>query len=100
MSEEQLIAFLAEASRRDLAKDLLRDPADWPKVCEMAAAAGFDLNEEDLLKFQAGLGVELSDEELEDIPGSGACHRTCYAGTRREPIQTCRKPSGCQIPAD
>jgi len=67
MSEDQLNAFLkAVASDPNLQQQLRAEGADPVAI---ANAAGFAIELQELLRHQASLGLELSEEELETAAG-------------------------------
>mgnify|MGYP001288136924 FL=1 len=65
MSEEQLKAFIAKVQADASLQEQLK--AEGADAIAIAKAAGFTINQQDLLR-QAS---ELSDEELEDVAGGG-----------------------------
>ena len=68
MSEEQLKAFLEKVKSDTELQDKLNGAADADAVVEIANAAGFSINAEDIQSMQSAT-VELSDEELEGAAG-------------------------------
>lgn len=67
MSEDQLKAFLqAVAADPNLGQQLRASGADPVAI---ARAAGFAIELQELLRHQASLGLELSEEELETAAG-------------------------------
>jgi len=88
MSEDQLKAFLeAVAADANLQQQLRATDADPVAI---AKAAGFAIEQQELLRHQASLGLELSEEELEAAAGGllgksskkDACTGNCNCGGR------------------
>jgi predicted ribosomally synthesized peptide with nif11-like leader len=69
MSEEQLSALLAKLKEDAGLFEKFQGAADLDAAAALAQEAGFDVSNEDLLKFQAQQSQELSDEELEGVAG-------------------------------
>jgi len=67
MSDDQLKAFLAAVAADPSLRQQLR--AEGADPVAIAKAAGFAIELQELLRHQAGLGVELSEEELETAAG-------------------------------
>lgn len=75
MSLDQLDAFLAQARRDPLLRQRLRDPADPPELEEflaLARAAGYGVEEADVLAAQQRAEAQLSDAELQRRAGEEA----------------------------
>ena len=72
MSEEQLSALLAKIKEDAGLQEKLKSAADLEAAVSLAKEAGFDINKDDWLKYQAEQPFELSDEELECVAGGKA----------------------------
>ena len=70
MSEEQLKAFLEKVKADTELQEKLNAPASPEAAMEIAKAAGFAINAEDIQSMQSE-SVELLDEELEGAAGGG-----------------------------
>jgi hypothetical protein len=92
MSEEQLTAFLASLKANMGLQEKLKGAADLDAAVAMAKEAGFDVSKADWLRHQAKLTLELSDEELEGVSGTGA--PSCY-GRDTECETLIRAEFGC-----
>ena len=69
MSEEQLAALI-DAAQRDVGlQEKLKGAADLDAVVAIAKEAGFDVSKAALLRYQANVCLELSDEDLERVAG-------------------------------
>jgi len=67
MSEEQLAALI-DAAQRDVGlQEKLKGAADLDAVLAIAKEAGFDVSKAALLRYQAMMCLELSDEDLERV---------------------------------
>lgn len=90
MSEEQLLALLAQLNEDTGLQEKLKDAGDLDATVAMAREAGFDVNKADWLRYQARQKLELSDQELEGVAGGGRwdslCEGTCWGG-----IMSCRQ---------
>ncbi len=69
MSQENLNNFLAKVQSDSGLQDQLKAATDAKAAVAIAASAGFNIKEGDLLRRQARLTSELSDEELENVSG-------------------------------
>lgn len=69
MSQENLNNFLAKVQSDSGLQDQLKTANDAKAAVAIAASAGFNITEGDLLRHQAKLTSELSDEELENVSG-------------------------------
>lgn len=67
MSEEQLKAFLEKVKGDAALQEKLKAATDSDAVTEIAKEVGISISSDDLTKIQ----LELSEEELEGIAGSG-----------------------------
>jgi hypothetical protein len=69
MSKEQLAALI-DAAQRDVGlQEKLKGAADLDAVVAIAKEAGFDVSKAALLRYQAKVCLELSDEDLERVAG-------------------------------
>jgi predicted ribosomally synthesized peptide with nif11-like leader len=84
MSEEQLTALLAKLNDDSGLREKLKGAVDLDAAVALAQEAGFDVSKADWLRYQAKQTLELSDEELEGVAGSGPwrtgaeCYTLCY----------------------
>ena len=69
MSEDQLAALLAKLKDDAGLQEKLKGAADPDAAVALVKEAGFDISEDDWLKYQAKQTLELSDEELEGVAG-------------------------------
>ena len=71
MSQENMIAFIAKVQSDSdlLAKMKAVTDADGAIAIAIAKSAGFEITAGDLIRQQARLASELSDEELENVAG-------------------------------
>ena len=69
MSEEQLSALLARLKEDAGLQEKLKGAGDLDAAVEISKEAGFDVSKADMLKYQEGLSIELSNEELESVAG-------------------------------
>ena len=69
MSEEQLTALLAKLNDDAGLREKLKGAADLDAAVAIAKEAGFDVSKADWLRYQAKQTLELTDEELEGVPG-------------------------------
>ena len=76
MSEEQLKAFLEKVKADISLKEKLKAASDADDVVAIAKEAGFKISAEDLKNTK----VELSEEELEGLGGSGTSYTEGYQG--------------------
>ena len=67
MSEQHFTAFLEAIKADPMLQEKLKDARDADAVVAIAKAAGFVISNEELINAQA----EFSEEELEDVAGSG-----------------------------
>ena len=72
MSLEQLDAFLAEARQQPELAARLNAPLELSEFLTMAQAAGFALNESDVIAAQQRQEASLSDSELQRLAGEEA----------------------------
>ena len=73
MTQEQLIAFIANAKGNTSLQEQLKAAADTNSVASIAKDAGFHLPADHFSKAQS----ELSEEELEGVTGGFG---TCFIG--------------------
>ena len=91
MSEEQLKAFLEKVKFDTNLQEKLKATTDFDAVTEIAKEVGISISADDLTKIQ----LELSEEELEGIAGSGcwllakSCMRESTEGTQYTWALTC-----------
>jgi len=71
MSEQQLTALLAKLKDDAGLREKLQGAVDLDAAFAMIKEAGFDVSKAEWLKAQATQALELSDEELENVAGSG-----------------------------
>ena len=71
MSEDQLAALLAKLKDDAGLQEKLKGAADPDAAVALVKEAGFDISEDDWLKYQAKQTLELSDEEVEGVAGGG-----------------------------
>ena len=71
MSEEQLAALLAKIKDDAGLQEKLKGAADLDAALAIAKEAGFDVSKAAWLRYQAKQTIELSDEELEGVGGTG-----------------------------
>ena len=76
MSEEQLKAFLEKVKADTSLKEKLKAASDADDAVAIAKEAGFKISAEDLKNTK----VELSEEELEGLGGSGTSYTEGYQG--------------------
>ena len=76
MSEEQLKAFLEKLKGDTTLQEKLKAASDADGVVAIAKEAGFKISAEDLKNTK----VELSEEELEGLAGSGTSYTEGYQG--------------------
>ena len=69
MSEEKLSALLAKLKDDAGLQEKLKGVADFDAALAIAKEAGFDMGNEDWLKYQEKPTLVLSDEELEGVAG-------------------------------
>jgi predicted ribosomally synthesized peptide with nif11-like leader len=69
MSEEQLSALLARLKEDAGLQEKLKGAGDLDAAVGISKEAGFDVSKADMLKYQEGLSIELSNEELENVAG-------------------------------
>ncbi len=72
MSEEQLSAFLAKLKDDVELQKKLKGAADLDAVLAIAKEYGFDISKAALLRHEAKMTLELTNEELESISGGSA----------------------------
>ena len=72
MSLEQLDAFLVHARTDPQLKDCLQRPVDLADLLAMAAAAGFSVEESDVIAAQCREDDRLTAEELQRRAGNEA----------------------------
>ena len=76
MLKEKLVELLAKLKDDAVLREKFKDAADLDAAVALAKEAGFDVSKADWLKYLSNTLAELSDEELEKIPGS---ERSPYA---------------------
>ncbi len=69
MSQETVIAFIAKVHSDKVLQDRLTAAIDAAAAITIAKTAGFDITAADLIRHQATLVAELSDEALEGVAG-------------------------------
>jgi predicted ribosomally synthesized peptide with nif11-like leader len=78
MSDEQLVALLAQIKKDPFFREKLKAASDLDDALTLAKDAGFDVSKGDWLRYQAKQILELRDEELEGIAGGKASACTCH----------------------
>ena len=69
MSEEQPSALFVKLEEDAGLREKLKGAADLDEAVAIGKEAGFDVNKEDWLKYQAKQALELGNEELEMVAG-------------------------------
>ena len=69
MSEDQLAAFIARLKDDMELQEKLRGAADPDTFLAAAKEAGFELSKAQLIRYQAQVVSELTDEDLERVAG-------------------------------
>ena len=89
MSEENMIAFIAKVQSDTGLLEQMKAVTDADGAIAIAKRAGFEITVGDLIRQQAKITSELSDEELEKVSGGTAlavlnglriAMYACYAG--------------------
>jgi predicted ribosomally synthesized peptide with nif11-like leader len=70
MLKQKLVELLAKLKDDAVLREKFKDAADLDAAVALAKEAGFDVSKADWLKYLSNTLAELSDEELEKIPGS------------------------------
>ncbi len=71
MSQENLNAFIAKVQSDSSLQEQLKNVNDANEAIAIAKSAGFKITAGDLIRSQARLAAELSDEQLEAAAGGG-----------------------------
>ena len=69
MSQENMIAFIAKVQSDSDLLAKMKAVTDADGAIAIAKSAGFEITAGDLIRQQARLASELSDEELENVAG-------------------------------
>ena len=69
MSQETLNAFIAKAQTDNGLLDQMKVATDAAAAIAIAKTAGFEITAADLIRHQAAVVAELSDEDLEGVSG-------------------------------
>ncbi len=69
MSEEQLSAFLTAVKADACLQDKLKGITSLSAFVQIANESGFEVSEDELLRYQAKMTSDLSDAELESFAG-------------------------------
>ena len=83
MSQENLNAFIAQVQSDSGLLEKLKAVTDAKSAVAIAKSAGFEITAGDLIRQQAKIASELSDDELEKVSGGTALNifiKTFYAG--------------------
>ena len=83
MSLETLNAFIAKVESDSSLQEQLNNVNDANEAIAIAKSAGFEITAGDLIRQQARIASELSDDELEKVSGGTALNifiKTFYAG--------------------
>lgn len=70
MSNDKLLLLLARLKEDASLRKSLQDAGDPDAFGALAKDAGFDVDKADLLRYQAGQLLELSDQDLENVAGA------------------------------
>ncbi len=71
MSQQTLNAFIAKVQTDNGLLDQMKVATDAAAAIAIAKTAGFDITAADLIRHQAAVVAELSDEELQGVAGGG-----------------------------
>ena len=71
MSQETLNAFIAKVQTDNGLLDQMKVATDAAAAIAIAKTAGFEITAADLIRHQAAVVAELSDEDLEGVAGGG-----------------------------
>ena len=71
MSQQTLNAFIAKVQTDNGLLDQMKVATDAAAAIAIAKTAGFEITAADLIRHQAAVVAELSDEDLEGVAGGG-----------------------------